>query len=103
MWDVLSGVAEVAWDVLSRAAKMAWDVLSGATKTAWDVFVRGGKLMRGVLSGMAKKGMGCFVPGCFVLHPSQVTLPGCNGFQAGLNMVKFSLGTATCRYCLSVA
>ena len=24
--------------------------------------------MRGVLSGVAKKGMGCFVPGCFVLH-----------------------------------
>ena len=50
MWDVLSGVAEVAWDVLSGAAKMAWDVLSGVTKTAWDV-----------LSGVAKNGMGCFV------------------------------------------
>ena len=37
VWDVLSGVAEVAWDVLSGAAKMAWDVLSGVTKTAWDV------------------------------------------------------------------
>ena len=57
MLDVLSGVAEEAWDVLCGAAKMAWDVLSGVTKTAWDV-----------LSGVAKNGMGCFVPGCFVLH-----------------------------------
>ena len=58
MWDVLSGVAEVAWDVLSGAAKMAWDVLSGVTKTAWDVlcrwqidagcFVRGGKKWQGM-------------------------------------------------------
>ena len=24
--------------------------------------------MRDVLSGVAKNGMGCFVPGCFVLH-----------------------------------
>ena len=47
----------MAWDFLSRAAKMAWDVLYGVTKTAWDV-----------LSGVAKNGMGCFVPGCFVLH-----------------------------------
>ena len=49
----------MAWDVLSGVAKMAWDVLSGVTKTAWDV-----------LSGVAKNGMGCFVPGCFVLHSS---------------------------------
>ena len=51
MWDVLSGVAEVAWDVLSGAAKMAWDVLSGVTKTAWDV-----------LSGVANC-CGMFCPG----------------------------------------
>ena len=51
MWDVLSGVAEVAWDVLSGAAKMAWDVLSGVTKTAWDV-----------LSGVANW-CGMFCPG----------------------------------------
>ena len=51
MWDVLSGVAEVAWDVLSGAAKMAWDVLSGVTKTAWDV-----------LSGVANL-CGMFCPG----------------------------------------
>ena len=52
MWDVLSGVAEIAWDVLSGAAKMAWDVLSGVTKTAWDV-----------LSGVADR-CGKFCPGC---------------------------------------
>ena len=63
MRDVLSGVAEMAWDVLSGAAKMAWDVLSGVTKTAWD-----NKSMRVVLSRLSKNGMGCFVPGCFVLH-----------------------------------
>ena len=51
MWDVLSGVAEVAWDVMSGAAKMAWDVLSGVTKTAWDV-----------LSGVANQ-CGMFCPG----------------------------------------
>ena len=27
-----------------------------------------GKSMRDVLSGASKNGMGCFVPGCFVLH-----------------------------------
>ena len=47
----------MAWDVLSGMAKMAWGVLSWVTKTTWDV-----------LSGVAKNGMGCFVPGCFVLH-----------------------------------
>ena len=51
VWDVLSGVAEMAWDVLSGAAKMAWDVLSGVTKTAWDV-----------LSGLANH-CGMFCPG----------------------------------------
>ena len=52
MWDVLSGVAEMAWDVLSGVAKMAWDVLSGVTKTAWDV-----------LSGVANL-CGMFCTGC---------------------------------------
>ena len=63
MWDVFSGVAEVAWDVLSGVAKMAWDVLSGVTKTAWDVLSGVTKTARDVLSGVAKNGMGCFVPG----------------------------------------
>ena len=31
-------------------------------------FVRGDKSMWDVLSGVLKNGMGCFVPGCFVLH-----------------------------------
>ena len=52
MWDVLSGVAEMAWDVMSGMTKTAWDVMSGVTKTAWDV-----------LSGVANL-CGMFSPGC---------------------------------------
>ena len=37
-------------------------------KNCMGRFVRGGKLMRDVLSGVSKNGMGCFVAGCFVLH-----------------------------------
>ena len=37
-------------------------------KNYMGCFVRGGKSMRDVLSGVSKNGMGCFVPGCFVLH-----------------------------------
>ena len=37
-------------------------------------FVRGGKLMRDVLSVVLKNGMGCFVPGCFVLHSIETVL-----------------------------
>ena len=58
MWDVLSGLAEMAWDVLSGAAKVAWDVLSGVTKLhgmfcpGWQIdagcFVRGGKKWHGM-------------------------------------------------------
>ena len=51
VWDVLSGVSELAWDVLSGAAKVPWDVLSGVTKTAWDV-----------LSGVTNR-CGMFCPG----------------------------------------
>ena len=51
MWDVLSGVSEMAWDVLSGVTKTAWDVLSGVAnrcgmfcpgwqKMAWDVLSR---------------------------------------------------------------
>ena len=43
-------------------------------KNCMGCFVQGGKLIRGVLSGVAKKGMGCFVPGCFVLHSFKVSL-----------------------------
>ena len=41
-------------------------------KNCMGCFVQGGKLMRDVLSGVAKNGMGCFVPGCFVLHSLQM-------------------------------
>ena len=73
MWDVLSGVAEVAWDVLSGAAKMAWDVLSGVTKLhgticpGWQIdaecFVQGGK-----------KWHGMFCPGMFCPTFKNLTL-----------------------------
>ena len=39
-------------------------------KNCMGCFVWDGKLIRDVLSGVAKNGMGCFVPGCFVLHSS---------------------------------
>ena len=58
----------MAWDVLSGAAKMAWDVLSGVTKTAWDVLSGVANRCGIFFSGVSKNGMGCFVPGCFVLH-----------------------------------
>ena len=64
MWDVLSGVAEVAWDVLSGAAKMAWDVLSGVTKTAWDV-CPGWQIDAGCFVRGGKKWHGMFCPGMF--------------------------------------
>ena len=37
-------------------------------KNCMGCYVRGGKLMRYDLSGVLKNGMGCFFPGCFVLH-----------------------------------
>ena len=44
----------------------------GTGLTAWadcmGCFVRGGKSMLDVLSGVSKNGMGCFVLGCFVLN-----------------------------------
>ena len=57
MWDVLSGVAEVAWDVLS-----------GAAQNGMGCFVRGDKNC-----------MGCFVPGCFVLHSANRLIKGLSG------------------------
>ena len=64
MWDVLSGVAEVAWDVLSGVAKMTWDVLSGVTKTARDV-LSGWQIDAGCFVRDAKKWHGMFCPGMF--------------------------------------
>ena len=72
MWDVLSGMAEMAWNDMSGVTKTAWDVMSGVTKTAWDVMSRVTKTAWDVLSGVAnlcgmfcpgcqKNGMGCFV------------------------------------------
>ena len=58
----------MAWDVLSGGAKMAWDILSGVTKTAWDVLSGVANRCGMFCPGWQKNGMGCFVPGCFVLH-----------------------------------
>ena len=41
-------------------------------KNCMRCFVRDGKSLRDVLSGVAKNGMGCFVPGYFVLHSGLV-------------------------------
>ena len=38
-------------------------------KISMGFFVQGGKSLWDVLSGVAKNGMGCFVPGCFVRLP----------------------------------
>ena len=65
----------MAWDVLSGAAKMAWDVLSGVTKTAWDVLSGVANRCGCFVRGGAKNGMGCFVPGCFVLHSRLIEDP----------------------------
>ena len=81
VWDVLSGVEEMAWDVLSGAAKMVWYLIVSipdlctltyfyftymgcfvrGDKNGMGYFVRGGKSMRDVLSGESKNGIGCFV------------------------------------------
>ena len=42
-------------------------------KNCMGCFVRDGKSMRDVLSEVSKNGMGCFVPGCFVLHSLRLT------------------------------
>ena len=49
-------------------------------KKCMGCFVRGGKLMWDVLSGVAKNGMGCFVPGCFVLHSQKIQTNLGNGY-----------------------
>ena len=40
-------------------------------KNSMGCFVRDGKSLWDVLSGVAKNGMECFVPGCFVRLPSE--------------------------------
>ena len=51
-----------------RGGKYGMGCFVRGDKNCMGCFVRGDKLMRDVLSGVAKNGMGCFVPGCFVLH-----------------------------------
>ena len=51
-----------------RGGKNGMGCFVRGDKNCMGCFVQGGKLMRDVLSGVAKNGMGCFVPGCFVLH-----------------------------------
>ena len=51
-----------------RGGKNGMGCFVRGDKNCMGCYVWGGKLMRGVLSGVAKNGMGCFVPGCFVLH-----------------------------------
>ena len=34
-------------------------------------FIWGGKSLSDVLSGVSINGMGCFVPGCFVMHSNK--------------------------------
>ena len=51
-----------------RGGKNGMGCFVRGDKNCVGCFVRGGKLKRDVLSGVSKIGMGCFVPGCFVLH-----------------------------------
>ena len=51
-----------------RGGKSGMGCFVRGDKNCMGCFVRGGKLMRDVLSGVLKNGMGCYVPGCFVLH-----------------------------------
>ena len=51
-----------------RGGKNGMGCFVRGDKNCMGCFVQGGKLMRDVLSGVAKNGMGCFVSGCFVLH-----------------------------------
>ena len=48
-------------------------------KNCMGCFVRVGKSMWDVLSRVSKNGMGCFVPGCFVLH-SKTCVTYASGF-----------------------
>ena len=54
-----------------RGGKNGMGCFVRGDKNCMGCFVRGDKLMRDVLSGVAKNGMGCFVPGCFVLHSTE--------------------------------
>ena len=57
-----------------RGGKNGMGCFVRGDKNCMGCFVQGGKLMRDVLSGVAKNGIGCFVPGCFVLHSISSTI-----------------------------
>ena len=61
-----------------RGGKNGMGCFVRGDKNCMGCFVWGGKLMRDVLSGVAKNGMGCFVPGCFVLHSSLLAWSLCD-------------------------
>ena len=58
-----------------RGGKNGMGCFVRGDKNCMGCFVRVGKLMRDVLSGVAKNGLGCFVPGCFVLHSDTIDHP----------------------------
>ena len=58
-----------------RGGKNGMGCFVRGDKNCMGGFVQGGKLMRDVLSGVAKNGMRFFVPGCFVLHSLNMKVP----------------------------
>ena len=73
MFYALSYALNRKWDVLSAVGSrngMGCSVRGG--KNCMGRFVWGGKSLWDVLSGVSKNGMGCFVPGCFVLHSRDI-------------------------------
>ena len=56
------------WDVLSGVAEMAWDVLSGVTKKH-GMFCRGWQIYVGCFIRGGKKWHGMFCPGMFCPAP----------------------------------
>ena len=63
VWDGRNGMG-----CFVRGGKNGMGSFVRGDKNCMGCFVLGGKLMRDVLSGVLKKGMGCFVLVCFVLH-----------------------------------
>ena len=51
-----------------RGGKSGMGCFVRGDKNSMECFARGGKSSWDVLSGVSKNGMGCFVPGCFVLQ-----------------------------------
>ena len=51
-----------------RGGKNGMGCFVQGDKNYMGFLVSGGKTMWDVLSGVSKSSMGCFVPGCFVLH-----------------------------------